>query len=110
METVNTVNRGFQKTKKGKGENKWQEGDLKCPFAMFTQGAEAWFILDLVCKKVHKKYPECPMYPLHDAIYTIPDYAHIIKRAMIDESERLFGQALKVGQKDLSDVQGAQAA
>jgi len=110
MKTVNTVNNGFIKTKNGEGENEWKEGDLRCPFAMFTQRAESWFILDVVCKKMHEKHPDCPIFSIHDALYTIPHYADILKKTMIEESERIFGAPLPVHVKDFAGSQDAKAA
>jgi len=98
------LKQGFKKTKKGKGKYRYREGDLRCPFAMFTQGVESWFVLDIVCEKLKRLHPDCPLFTIHDALYTTPAFSDLVRRVITDESQKIFGHSLSVKLKDLGKI------
>ena len=100
MRIFEKVNKGYWKTKKGKGKSKWESGDMNCPFAMFTQMLEAWFVLDIVCGKISKQYPKCPLYTIHDSILTTEKYVNKVSEIVKSESKRIFGNEIQLHVQD----------
>jgi len=95
-DTILKLNEGYYKTSKGKGKMKRGKNDLRCPFAMFFMSVEAWFVLDNVCATLKREAPNCPILPIHDAIYTTHKYVNLVRKVFEDESQRLFGFRIKV--------------
>jgi len=88
------VNSGYFKTKNAHGAAKWKNGDLRCPFAQFSQGLESYFVLDDVCKDISESDPEIPMFTVHDAILTTGEYLSIFHVYMSERSIELFNSPL----------------
>lgn len=107
LRVVEDVNQGYNYTKKGSGNDKWRPGDLKCPFAYFTQGAEAWFVLDIICREVLEENPDCRLFTLHDAIYTTVEYVELVKEKIKHRSIELLGFEIKATSEFLGLSQAA---
>jgi hypothetical protein len=46
----------------------------KTDFSYLLQRAESYLILDVISRDFHEKFPSAPVYTIHDAICTYPDY------------------------------------
>ncbi|MFA9389324.1 MAG: hypothetical protein ACERKD_05930 [Prolixibacteraceae bacterium] len=60
------------------GVDKWIEGILqlssKKEFAYLMQRTESYLILKVICKEFLNKFPNAPLYTIHDAIWTTEEY------------------------------------
>ena len=92
MSIFESLNQGYTKVKRGKGLLQWEKGDLECPFAMFTQRLEAWFMLDIVSSRITEKHTHCPILTIHDSFMVMPEYRSLVKNIIKDSSFELFGK------------------
>ena len=46
----------------------------KTNFSYLLQRAESYIVLDVISRDFHENYPEAPVFTIHDAICTYPDY------------------------------------
>jgi hypothetical protein len=60
-------------------------------FPKLLQCMESYFILECVCKRLHKEYPKAPVFTKHDSVYTTEEYRLELLRIMQEESKLLFG-------------------
>jgi hypothetical protein len=60
-------------------------------FPRLLQCVESYFILEKVCKRMHKEHPKAPIFTKHDSIYTIEEYRLELLKIMQEESMLLFG-------------------
>jgi hypothetical protein len=60
-------------------------------FPKLLQCMESYFILECVCKRLHKEYPKAPVFTKHDSVYTIEEYRLELLKIMQEESLVLFG-------------------
>lgn len=60
------------------GVEKWIYDFLKLigntDFSYLLQRAESYIVLDVISRDFHKRYPSAPVFTIHDAICTHPDY------------------------------------
>lgn len=60
------------------GVDKWIYALLKIigktDFSYLLQRAESYIVLDLISRDFHEKHPSAPIFTIHDAICTYPDY------------------------------------
>jgi len=54
--------------------------DNKKDLPQLLQHLEADCILDYTCKKISDKYPNLPLFTIHDSIITTEDYIHLLKK------------------------------
>jgi len=60
-------------------------------FPKLLQCMESYFILECVCKRLHKEHPKAPIFTKHDSVYTTEEYRLKLLQIMHEESELLFG-------------------
>jgi hypothetical protein len=60
-------------------------------FPKLLQCMESYFILECVCKRLHKEHPKAPIFTKHDSVYTTEEYRLELLRIMQEESKLLFG-------------------
>jgi hypothetical protein len=60
-------------------------------FPKLLQCVESYFILECVCKRLHKEHPKAPIFTKHDSVYTTEEYRLKLHQIMHEESELLFG-------------------
>ena len=60
-------------------------------FPKLLQCIESYFILEKVCKRLHKEHPKAPIFTKHDSVYTTEEYRLELLRIMQEESTLLFG-------------------
>jgi len=60
-------------------------------FPKLLQCMESYFILECVCKRLHKEHPKAPIFTKHDSVYTTEEYRLKLLQIMQEESELLFG-------------------
>lgn len=60
-------------------------------FPIILQCIESYFILEKVCKRLHKEHPKAPIFTKHDSVYTIEEYRLELLKIMQEESKLLFG-------------------
>lgn len=63
----------------------------KRDFPIFLQNLESFLIIDEITKKFAKKYPNVPLYTIHDSVATTEEYVNLIKEAMEQELLEFFG-------------------
>lgn len=65
-------------------------------FPVLLQSLESYYILERVCKRLNKEYPQAPIYTKHDSVYTTEEYLDKLKVIMEDEALQLFGMIPKL--------------
>ena len=60
-------------------------------FPKLLQCMESYFILECVCKRLHKEHPKAPIFTKHDSVYTTEEYRLKLLQIMQEESKLLFG-------------------
>ena len=60
-------------------------------FPKLLQCMESYFILECVCKRLHREHSKAPIFTKHDSVYTIEEYRLELLKIMQEESELLFG-------------------
>ncbi len=60
-------------------------------FPVLLQSLESYYILEVVCKSINKRYKNIPLFTKHDSIYTTEEYLPIIKSTLEEEALNLFG-------------------
>lgn len=60
-------------------------------FPKLLQCMESYFILEKVCKRLHREHLKAPIFTKHDSVYTIEEYRLELLRIMQEESMLLFG-------------------
>jgi hypothetical protein len=68
-----------------------EDKNTKGYFAILLQRLESYFILEKVCKRLHREHPKAPIFTKHDSVYTIEEYRLELLRIMQEESLALFG-------------------
>ena len=53
------------------------------------QNIEANFVINTVCRRLMKEYPEAPVLTLHDCLLTTESHADLVARVMREEFDRL---------------------
>lgn len=66
-------------------------------FSYLLQRTESYLILDVICKEFNEKYPLAPIYSIHDAICTYPEYLPDLKELILGRFYEITG--IKVGLK-----------
>ena len=62
-------------------------------FPVLLQSLESYYILEVVCKSIHKRHRNIPLFTKHDSIYTTEEYLPILKSTLEEEALNLFGIA-----------------
>lgn len=70
----------------------------KSAFSYLLQRAESYLVLDVVSRDFHQKFPAAPIFTVHDAICTYPEYLEDLKKLIVEHSRNLIGTP--VGMKD----------
>jgi len=60
-------------------------------FPIILQCIESYFILEKVCKRMHREHPKAPIFTKHDSVYTIEEFRSELLEIMQEESLALFG-------------------
>lgn len=68
-----------------------EDPDNKGYFAIMLQRLESYFILDRVCKRLHKEHPNALIFTKHDSVYTTEEFRLKLLQIMQEESKLLFG-------------------
>lgn len=63
----------------------------KAFFPILLQCMESYYVLEVVCKRLHKEHPKMPLITKHDSIYTTAGYKDILLQVMTEEAYKLFG-------------------
>lgn len=53
-------------------------------FAYLMQRAESYLLLDIVSRDFNQKFPEIPIYTVHDALFTYEEYIPELKRLLLE--------------------------
>ncbi len=96
MRRCEFLNTRYVTTRGGKSANKRKKGDMNCPMTLFCLGLEAWFVLDVICKDIEKQRSEIPIYTIHDALLTTPEYVEDIVDIIKKRSKEIFGVELEI--------------
>lgn len=91
VKAIEEINEGYYKTNGGKGKAKWREGDQVCPFAHVTQRCEARVLLDVICRRLEREYPDIPFLTLHDCILTTIGNEELVQMIMVEEIMKIMG-------------------
>lgn len=67
-------------------------------FSYLLQRAESYLVLDVICREFHHKYPAAPVFTIHDAVCTYPEYLPGLKELILERFLEITG--LKVGLKE----------
>lgn len=77
------------------GVNKWLESILEkigeTEFSYILQRTESYFLLNNVSRHFNQKYPNAPIFTIHDGLYTFDEYVDPLKNLMLDQGKRLTG-------------------
>lgn len=68
-----------------------EDKNTKGYFAILLQRLESYYILEKVCKRLHREHPKAPIFTKHDSVYTIEEYRLELLKIMQEESLALFG-------------------
>jgi hypothetical protein len=55
------------------------------------QRIESFLILDVICKRISKERPDCPIFTIHDSISTTQENIDFVKQIMTEELTRYIG-------------------
>lgn len=66
-------------------------------FAYLLQRTESYLVLDLICREFNNKYPSLPIFTIHDAICTYPEYLSDLQSLFLERLQKISG--IKVGLK-----------
>ncbi len=59
--------------------------------SILLQRIESYLFIDVICKRIAKKYPEATIIPIHDSIATTNDYVDIFSSIISEELEIATG-------------------
>lgn len=62
----------------------------KSEFPILMQNIEASFVLDYCTKEIAMKYPEMPLFTIHDSIITTEDYIKVLEDEFYDKLKNFF--------------------
>lgn len=68
-------------------------------FSYLLQRAESYLVLDVVSRDFHEKYPSAPIFTIHDAICTYPEYLTDLKRLLVEHTQNLIGTPVGLKEK-----------
>lgn len=71
----------------------------KSGFSYLLQRAESYLVLDVVSRNFHHKFPTAPIFTVHDAICTYPEYLDDLKRLIVEHSQNLIGTPVGLKEK-----------
>ena len=66
-------------------------------FAYLLQKTESYLMLEVICREFHEKHPSAPVFTIHDAICTLPQYLPDLKELILERFPEITGA--KVGLK-----------
>lgn len=92
------------------GVEKWTYDILKKigkkEFSYLLQRAESYIVIDVISRDFHEKYPSAPVYTVHDAICTYPEFvqplAEITKKHFLNIIGTPVGLKIKPWQPEIS--------
>jgi hypothetical protein len=61
-------------------------------FSLLLQRTESFLILRSISQKILHKYPEIPIFTIHDSILTLPQYNNIVKQIIVEEMVNITGK------------------
>ncbi len=67
-------------------------------FSYLLQKTESYLMLDVISREFHERYPMAPVYTIHDAICTYPEYLPDLKGLILGRFYEITG--IKVGLKE----------
>lgn len=75
-------------------------------FSYLLQRSESYLVLENVCKEFHNKYPEAPIFTIHDSVLTTAEYSDDLYELMYDTLHSITGivPGLKMEQPDQSVI------
>ncbi len=75
-------------------------------FSYLLQRTESYLVLENVCKEFHNRYPEAPIFTIHDSVLTTAEYSDDLYDLMYDTLHSITGivPGLKMEQPDLSVI------
>jgi hypothetical protein len=60
-------------------------------FAYLLQRAESYLLLNLACREFNQRYPNIPLFTIHDAILTHPEYIPFLTSSLIERLKTITG-------------------
>jgi len=60
-------------------------------FSYLLQRTESYLVLEKVCKEFHNRYPEAPIFTIHDSVLTTPEYSDDLYELMYDTLNSITG-------------------
>ena len=89
--------------KRSTSELKWSESKQEFysrrtnnKLAMALQGLEAKIVLDGVCHKFHVKYPDVPLFTIHDCLVTVDGYQAPLREILKTECHKAVGRVPEI--------------
>jgi hypothetical protein len=75
-------------------------------FSYLLQRSESYLVLENVCKEFHNRYPEAPIFTIHDSVLTTAEYSNDLYELMFETLHSITGivPGLKMEQPDLSVI------
>ncbi len=77
------------------GVNKWitrmHDSVGKSKLSYLLQRAESYLVLNGVARQFHEKFPSAPIFTIHDAIYTYPEYLPDLHRMIQEDFYSITG-------------------
>lgn len=74
----------------------------KSKLSYLLQRSESYLVLNVVSRLFHEKYPSAPLFSIHDAIYTYPEYMPDLHRMILESFYSFTG--IRVGAKIKSEI------
>lgn len=68
-------------------------------FPYLLQRAESYFVLDVVSREFHERYPTAPIISIHDAICTYPDYLPRLIEIIQNRASEVIGTPIGLKEK-----------
>ena len=60
------------------------------------QSIESYLMIDIICKRIAKEFPEAPIFTIHDSVATTETYLDDVVRIIEEECEKAIGFAPKL--------------
>jgi hypothetical protein len=77
------------------GVNKWLELSHKVignrEFSLIMQRCESWLLLNNVCREFLNKYPNIPLFTIHDGLYTYREYTKDLTSLILTVCNEIVG-------------------
>jgi len=74
--------------------------NVKNDFPIFLQNLESYIVIDKVTKEFSKKYPNVPLYTIHDSVATTEKYVQPLQVALERDIKDFFGIMPKIVSED----------